>query len=85
MEITIFAAQESGCDGTNRTIRVESAFSGLRPEFVTGFKSKGRREAAFSFTETSAVGTFETCRDVRCSVAIRGTADMAGIAQFGRD
>jgi hypothetical protein len=34
---------------------------------------------------TSAVGTFETCRDVRSSVAIGGIADMARTARFGRD
>ena len=34
---------------------------------------------------TSEIGTFETSRDVRSSVAIGGIADMARTARFGRD
>jgi hypothetical protein len=34
---------------------------------------------------SSVVGTFETCRDVRSVVANGGKADVAGIAQFGRE
>jgi hypothetical protein len=34
---------------------------------------------------TSAVGTFRTSRDVRCTVATEGKADVARIAQFGRE
>jgi hypothetical protein len=33
----------------------------------------------------TAVGTFETCRDVRSSVAIGGKPDMVRTAQFGRE
>ena len=33
----------------------------------------------------SPIGTFETCRDVRSSVAIRGKADVLRIIHFGSD
>jgi hypothetical protein len=40
---------------------------------------------ALANPEPSTHGTFETCRDVRSSVAIRGIPDMARTARFGRD
>ena len=33
----------------------------------------------------SVVGTFETCRDDRYSVAVGGRPDMTRTAQFGRE
>ncbi len=39
----------------------------------------------FAAAHESVVGTFETCRDVRSSVAIGEIADMARTARFGRD
>ena len=36
-------------------------------------------------TAASGVGTFETCRDVRGSVAMRGITDIARAADFGSD
>jgi hypothetical protein len=35
--------------------------------------------------DMSVHGTFETCRDVRGSVAIGGITDIARVADFGSD
>jgi hypothetical protein len=47
--------------------------------------SDGEKARCFSAVRSDANGTFETSRDVRRSVAIRGKADVARTVHFGSD
>jgi hypothetical protein len=49
-------------------------------QFYTWFSAEIMNRSPFS-----AVGTFETCRHVRSSVAIGGITDIAWAAHFGSD